>query len=184
MLQHRDHLGTLTDPEAFLRYVELTAEHGFLVLPDDPDERILRFRGHNDDVTGHFLAQYEVAHAGHWFGVRYEITRRGHLFQIFVDGAEVGQHREPMAFKTPAETNVVLAIVSNGILTGTPLYELRFPHYPGLEQHWAYRKGRFPTPRLPESFTDERPHARDWRLDDRDAGRWLRVWQRYCKMTG
>lgn len=172
MLQHRDYLGELTDRDALARYLELTAEHGFLVLPDDPCERILRFRTtlNRPDAT-----EYTLQRGGRVYIVRHD--RRQALFQIFVDGVSVVERKGTFAFARPEEINVVFAIISDKILKGHALGPVQFPRYPMLDRHPAYHVGRFPTWPLPSELANT-PLAR-WHLDHRDCGRWLGVWKRF-----
>ena len=168
----------ITDPDALERLLELATVHGFLVLPDDPDARVLRFRSHTRADLNIYFSEHRIRWAGVAYCVRYQLLERGYLFQIEVDGREVDRRATPMAFTQPEELSVGLAIISEAILTGTPFAALEFPRYPAIREHPCYHLGRFPTSELPASYVATRPHLLNRIIDYRDQKRWFALWDR------
>lgn len=180
VLDHHDRatLEGLDDPEAIERLLLLAAVYGFPCA--EPALRPLPFRG-----GGASPVQYEVAHAGHHYYVRY----RHEDLSVTIDEGEIDSGVDyPDGFPgalglcstdewTDEETLVILTILSDAIRAGTPLPSLLFPFtepalpiYPGAPLR-CYA--------LPQAFTAPRGLGpRDHGLAARDYRRWHRLWTR------
>jgi uncharacterized protein (TIGR02996 family) len=178
MLQYRDHAtpGGLVEPAALERFLELTAEHGFLVLPDDPDAGVLRFRGGMFPLNSPTYVDYRVRHAGREYWVWYDL--RHHQFRLLVDEVDVAGPSRPAGYWMAEETNVTLAIISEAIVTGQRFDELEYPTGAALRAHPHYGIGRCPVSPIPRELLAIWPHAHDWVIDNRDRSRWFRLWRR------
>lgn len=158
------------------RLLHLAAEHGFPVLPDDPDALL-------DEMVdpsggGGYPVQYDVTCAGRSLYLRY----RGGGFSItdVTDGrwellAEPDLPVTGDGEWTDAETNVVLHVVCEALRAGADLATLRFPD--PLDADPRYRLGSFPRAGLPAEFSDGGRRT----LRPRDHDRWWalhRRWQR------
>ncbi len=153
------------------RLLELTTQHGFPKLPDDPCALILPFEG-----GGTFPVQYSVVDSGHEYYLRWR-----YAFSIDIDNETVYQGSLDVTTSnelTFRETNVVLAIVSEAILAGQPLSELVFPDATGFLAHPQYRPGRSPLYMFPDLYDRSR------RLELRDHPRWYRLWHRRQRLLG
>lgn len=171
ILDHRERTGAMSSLAEINRLLELSAEHGFPRLPDDPCARILRFTG-----GGSFPTQYFVHHEGHEYYLRY---RYG--FSIDVDDVTVLEcDLDTLTGNewTFRETNVILAIVSDAILRGAPLSKLEFPNQAGIQAHPSYVVGRSPLYGLPHGMPPEQT------LELRDWARWNALWERRQRLLG
>lgn len=175
LLDHREHTtpGGLTDRAALMRLLVLAAEHGFPRLPDDPDARILPFEG-----GGHYLVQYELDYQGHNYYLRW----RDEDFSIYIDNEIAFECALELANEeewTDEETNVILAIVSDAILSGVPLSGLALPDSAGIRAHPDYRVGRCPGYVFPAEFMASLGlDTLDWALPRRDRDHWYALWRR------
>jgi uncharacterized protein (TIGR02996 family) len=173
VLDEREREAGLDEPGSLERLLRLAAEHGFPLLPEDPDERLLPWWG-----GGSYPVQYDVDHGGRHYYLRY----RGGYFSIDVDDVEVAApelHVVGDGDWTDTETNMILTIVSDAIVSGAPLDRLVFPARMEMHRHPGYRLGRFPQYVLPEELLAA--HGVDWRswlLRARDRDRWYRLWKR------
>lgn len=160
------------------RFMALTAEHGFVYVPDDPCAGILPFTG-----GGSYPTQYDVDHEGHHYYLRW---RYG--FSIDVDDVDVLEcDLDTLTTNewTFRETNVILAIVSEAIREGRPLSTLTFPDQAGFRAHPRYHAGRCPHFVFPESFMNERGLVHwAWAIEVRDWPRWYALWNRRCELLG
>lgn len=179
VLDERERERPIDEAEALERLLVLVAQHGFPLLPDDPDERMPPWWG-----GGSYPVQYEVDHGGHHYYLRY----RSGNFSIDVDDVEVAAPELDVVGDgewTDSETNMILTIVSDAILAGAPLDRLVFPARTAMHRHPAYRLGRFPQYVLPGDFVAaHRVEWRDWLLRARDRDRWYDLWKRLLHLRG
>src|SRR6185437_12255087 len=167
MLQERE---AELDADQLLRLLELSAEHGFIRLPDDPDEDVLRFAGGSRVDTGELMVEYEVAHGGRSYRVS-----EGRKLAITVD-RETVYTGKPRGMLRPEVANIILSAVSEAILEATPLDTLRVPD--NLAADPRYRIGRFPTELVPDELAARwRPARRH--IDFRDLARWRALANRW-----
>lgn len=176
VLDHQDRTtGGIQDADRLWQLLVLSAEHGFLRLPDDPDSRILPFRG-----GGSFPVQYELDHEGHDYYLRW---RYG--FSIDVDHETVLECDLDLQDNewTDEQTNVMLAIVSEAIRAGAPLSELTFPDAAGFRAHPSHRAGPCPAYCLPDEFMNRLDlDPLHFTLLARDRGRWYDLWGRFKRI--
>jgi uncharacterized protein (TIGR02996 family) len=188
LLQQRE--ATLADAPSLERLLQLVAEHGYLVLPDDPEADILRFRGGTHHHEGsNITIEYRLARAGRTFHV-VDTPAIGRL-AIAVDDDVVRTDMygnksswPKLNFMNPETANVVLALISRAILDDTPWPQLEFPTGHRLTSHPAYRVGRFPTEPVPRELVALWPHADGWEIERRDLDRWRMLLRRWYALRG
>lgn len=154
------------------RLLHLAAEHGFPVLPDDPDavldEMVARGGG------GSYPVQYELEWAGRSYYVRY----RGGAFSI-TDNATWTLLAEPELRTagdgdwTDAETTVILHVLCDAIRAGADLQTLRFPD--PLDGDPRHRAGSHPRYVVDDAFSDGDRRT----LRPRDLSRWKALHRRW-----
>jgi uncharacterized protein (TIGR02996 family) len=173
-LDHRARTSELSLPQVD-RLLELSAEHGFPHLPDDPCASILRFTGGGSHPT-----QYETTCEGHHYYLRH---RYG--FSITVDdGEEIELELNSVDDNqwTFRETTVILSIVSEAIVTRAPIAGLRFPDEAELRAHPRFHVGRAPLYDFPAELVGAR--ERGWLLELRDYSRWYGLWRMRQRLLG
>jgi hypothetical protein len=155
------------DGAQLLRLLELSAEYGFMRLPVDPDEDVLRFAG---GFSSGLVVEYEAIHGGH----AYRVVASSKLV-VMVD-REVAYANAPREMVRPEAANVVLACISDSILLDEPLDKLALPD--DLTAEPRYRIGRFPTEPVPDDIAARLPPGRR-HIDFRDLGRWRALANRW-----
>ena len=176
LLQHRP-LHEL-DLAGLERLMELVAQHGFLVLPDDPEADVLRFRGGTHHELDRVTIEYRLVHGGH----RYEVLQLGNegVFRITVDDFVVHeQKRSAITLLLPEVANVILSQVSDVIRTGAPWDSVQMP---ALVDHPRRYVGRFPTEPLPPVLAARWPHVADCEIERRDLDRWRALVRRWGEL--
>ncbi|HEY1815181.1 MAG TPA: hypothetical protein VGG74_22695 [Kofleriaceae bacterium] len=155
------------DAEQLLRLLELSAEHGFMRLPDDPDDDVLRFAG---GFASGEAVDYALVHGGR----EYRVIESGKL-AVTVDGDTV-YSSAPRHIVRPEAANVVLSELSDAIILGAPPSSLELRE--DLTADLRYRIGRFPTEPVPDDLAARwSPHPRH--IDFRDLARWRRLAARW-----
>jgi uncharacterized protein (TIGR02996 family) len=155
------------DGAQLLRLLELSADHGFMRLPVDPDEDVLRFAG---GFSSGSVVEYEVIHGGH----AYRVVASSKLV-VMVD-REVAYVNVPREMVRPEAANAVLSCISDAILLDEPLDKLALPD--DLTTDLRYRIGRFPTEPVPDDIAAHLPPGRR-HIDFRDLARWRALANRW-----
>jgi uncharacterized protein (TIGR02996 family) len=148
------------DAEQLLRLLELSAEHGFVRLPDDPDDDVLRFAG---GFASGEAVEYELVYGGR----DYRVLESGKL-AITVDGETV-YSSTPRHMVRPEAANVVLSELSDAIILGAPPGSIELAE--DLAADPRYRIGRFPTEPVPTDLAARWSPGRRY-VDFRDLARW------------
>ena len=172
--------GGLAELAALDRLIELVAEHGFQVLPDDPEAGVLRFRGGSRTTSSVQTIEYRLVHRGHTYRVvETPKSARSARIQIEIDGRIGSDHTPPgqrssvaVGMIVPETANVVLSIVSDVIRERRSFDKIEYPMGERLQNHPRYRIGRFPTELLPDELVARKPHLRDHEIELRDLERW------------
>ena len=189
LLQRRE--PELDDPAALERLLELSAEHGFLRVPDDPDAEILRFTGGVEAGRTQVRITYELAHAGRSYRVVDDYFAG--WIRIEVDGALVredrtrGERRARDAGRValgasllrPEAASVILHAISGAIVRGRGFDDVVYPDGVRLTSNPYYRVTRFPTTPVPDELAARWPRVQGREIELRDLAQWRALYDRW-----
>jgi uncharacterized protein (TIGR02996 family) len=165
VLQEReDELGV----DQLERLLVLSAEHGFMVLPDDPEADVLRFAGGSRHGERGVYIEYSLRY---WSRV-WTVTETRDKLVIDVDGREA-RSDAPHGMIRPEAATAVLSALSRAIHNGTALQSFALP-VPG-----EGNVGRFPTEPIPDQLAARHRDGVARHIDLRDLARWRRLFARW-----
>ena len=165
VLQEReDELGV----DQLERLLVLSAEHGFMVLPDDPEADVLRFAGGSRHGERGVYIEYSLRY---WSRV-WTVTETRDKLVIDVDGREA-RSDTPHGMIRPEAATAVLSALSSAIHNGTALQSFALP-VPG-----EGNVGRFPTEPIPDQLAARHRDGVARHIDLRDLARWRRLFARW-----
>ena len=155
------------DAEQLLRLLELSAEHGFMRLPHDPDDDVLRFAG---GFSSGEAVDYELVHGGR----EYRVLESDKL--AITVNRETVYTSAPRHMVRPEAATVVLSELSDAIILAAQPGALELPE--DLTADPRYRIGRFPTEPVPDDLAARWSPGRR-HIDFRDLARWRSLASRW-----
>ena len=162
------------DAEQLERLLVLAAEHGFMVVPDDPEADVLRFAGGaRHDERGVYV-EYSLR----YWGRVWVVTETRDKLVIDHEGVQA-RSETPRGMIRPEAANIVLSALSRVILQGIPWHAWSVPPIEGPRACI----GRFPTEPMPDALAARHRDAVARHIDLRDLARWRRLFARWRRAS-